>query len=144
MKYRLPESLRIANLSSTLRHIFVSVSRMRLSQKLIINKLTGTDNEKSSTSFIGNLNYSLGKMRLRIPVGSSQCNVRTLHRSVCICMWLFNFVSCLWARTDLWDTINQTKFIGFCDATVALLIHSLSLIGEYIKPESSLNPQMCY
>ena len=45
-----------------------------VTQKLIISKLTDTDNEISTTSLKGNLNCPLGKMRLRIPVRSSQCN----------------------------------------------------------------------
>ena len=43
-------------------------------QRLIISKLTDTDNEISTTSLKSNLNCPLGKMRLSIPVRSKQCN----------------------------------------------------------------------
>lgn len=45
-----------------------------VTQKLIISKLQDNDNEISTTSLKSNLNCPLGKMRLRIPVRSDQCN----------------------------------------------------------------------
>lgn len=45
-----------------------------ITKRLIISKLTDTDNEISTTSLKGNLNCPLGKMRLRIPVRSNQCS----------------------------------------------------------------------
>ena len=45
-----------------------------VTKRLIINKLTDTDNEISTTSLKGNLSCPLGKMRLRLPVRSTVCS----------------------------------------------------------------------